>query len=68
MRVRINIETNLDDATVEAFRHLVGEPTEKAVADYILSQGYQGLEVLRNEYEEIQEELAPYNALLRAGA
>jgi hypothetical protein len=58
MRVRINIETNIPEATIEAYRALVGEPTEQALSQYILSQGYQGLEILVDEYEDLIEEAA----------
>lgn len=55
MRVRINIEANINERTIAAFEHLVGEATEKALADYILSQGYQGLELLCDEYDDMEE-------------
>lgn len=46
MRIRIDISVHLRLETIAAFRALVGEPTEKALAEYILANGVESLERL----------------------
>ena len=57
MRVRIDISVNLSDETIGAFRALEGEPTEKALQEYILKFGVTGLEYLVIRHDE--HELLP---------
>ena len=46
MRIRIDISVHLRLEAIAAFRALVGEPTEKALSEYILANGVKSLERL----------------------
>ena len=39
MKIKIDISINLSEAQVEAFTVFEGEPTEKAIAEFILAHG-----------------------------
>ena len=54
MRIDISIRVNLREETIEAFRALEGEPTEKALADYILAHGVLSLENLVVQHQLAQ--------------
>lgn len=51
MRIDISIRVNLREETIEAFRVLEGDPTEKALGEYILAHGVISLENLVIEHQ-----------------
>ena len=57
MRIDISIRVNLRDETIEAFRVLEGEPTEKALSQYILAHGVVSLENMVQEHQAMVDEL-----------
>ena len=61
MRIDISIRVNLREETIEAFRVLEGEPTEKALSEYILAHGVVKLENMVLEHQAMTDAIENIN-------